>query len=141
MRPRRIFALLLSLFMVAYIAQGQKDSEQALHLTPKPFEGANIYQYHCAACHGVDARGQGPASVALKHPVPDLTLIARRTNGKFPYQQVKETIDGKRPGPIEHGVREMPIWGPIFHQVEPDQDWGEIRLDAVTRYIESRQAK
>jgi mono/diheme cytochrome c family protein len=141
MRPRRIFALLLLLFMVACLAQGQKDSGQPSPLAPKPFEGAKIYQYYCAACHGADARGHGPASVALKHPVPDLTLIARRSNGKFPYQQIKETIDGKRPGPIEHGIREMPIWGPVFHQVEADQDWGEIRLDAVTRYIESKQVK
>jgi mono/diheme cytochrome c family protein len=141
MRPRRIFALLLLVFMVAYIAQGQKDSDQPLRLAPKPFEGAKIYQYYCAACHGVDARGHGPASVALKHPVPDLTLIARRTGGKFPYQQVKEIIDGTRPGLIAHGNREMPVWGPIFHQVEADQDWGEIRLDAVTKYIESKQEK
>jgi mono/diheme cytochrome c family protein len=137
----RILALLLLLLMVAYKAQGQKDSIQPSHLAPNPFEGAKIYQYYCAACHGVDARGHGPASGALKHLVPDLTLIARRTNGKFPYQQVKETIDGKSPGPVAHGVREMPIWGPIFHQVESDQDWGEIRLDAVTKYIESKQAK
>lgn len=141
MHPRRIFALLVLLLMVASIAQGQKDTGQPSHSAPKPFEGAKIYQYHCAACHGMDARGHGPASVELKHPVPDLTLIARRASGKFPYQQIKETIDGKGPGPIAHGVREMPIWGPIFHQIESDQDWGEIRLEAVTKYIESKQEK
>ncbi len=26
-----------------------------------------------------------------------------------------------------HGDREMPIWGPIFHQVEADQDWGRSK--------------
>jgi hypothetical protein len=27
---------------------------------------------------------------------------------------------------LAHGDREMPIWGPIFHEVEADQDWGEV---------------
>jgi hypothetical protein len=35
----------------------------------------------------------------------------------------------------------MTIWGPIFHEVEADQDWGEVRLDAITKYIESIQQK
>jgi len=104
-------------------------------------EGAKIFQYHCAVCHGVDGRGHGPDSVVLKHPVPDLTLISQRSGGKFPFQRVKEIIDGKEPGLLAHGDREMPIWGPIFHEVESDQDWGEVRLDAITRHMESIQQK
>ena len=104
-------------------------------------EGGKIFQYHCAACHGVDGRGHGPASVALKHPVPDLTLISQRSGGKFPYQRVKGIIEGNEPGLLAHGNREMPIWGPIFHEVESDQDWGEVRLDAITRHMESIQQK
>src|SRR5690349_14892279 len=103
MRPKRILALLLLLFVAVYFAFGQKNSDQPSHSAPKPFEGAKIYQYYCATCHGVDARGHGPAAVALKNPVPDLTVIARRSDGKFPYQQVRETIEGKQPGPIAHG--------------------------------------
>jgi mono/diheme cytochrome c family protein len=98
-------------------------------------------RYYCAACHGADGRGHGPASVALKHAVPDLTLISQRNGGKFPYQRVKEIIEGKEPGPLAHGDREMPIWGPIFHEVESDEDWGEVRLDAVTKHVESIQQK
>ena len=40
-----------------------------------------------------------------------------------------------------HGDREMPVWGPIFHEVEVDQDWGEVRLDAITKHMESIQQK
>jgi mono/diheme cytochrome c family protein len=104
-------------------------------------EGAKIFQYHCAVCHGVDGRGHGPDSVVLKHPVPDLTLISQRSGGKFPFQRVKEIIDGKEPGLHAHGDREMPIWGPIFHEVESDEDWGEVRLDAITKHMESIQQK
>ena len=104
-------------------------------------EGAEIFQYHCAACHGTDGRGHGPASVALKHPVPDLTLISQRNGGKFPYQRVKAIVEGTESGLLAHGDREMPIWGPIFHEVESDQDWGEVRLDAITKHMESIQQK
>jgi mono/diheme cytochrome c family protein len=106
-----------------------------------PVEGAKTFRYYCAACHGADGRGHGPASVALKHAVPDLTLLSQRSGGKFPYQHVKEIIEGKEPGPLAHGDREMPIWGPIFHEVESDEDWGEVRLEAVTKHVESIQQK
>jgi len=39
-----------------------------------------------------------------------------------------------------HGSREMPIWGPIIHQVEGDEDWGNVRLDNLMRYLESIQS-
>jgi len=35
----------------------------------------------------------------------------------------------------------MPVWGPIFHQVEDDQDFGEVRLANLVKYIESIQQK
>src|ERR1700722_9166992 len=81
----------------------------------------------------------GPLS--LPAWAPDLTVISQRNRGKFPYQRIKRTIDGKEPGPLAHGDREMLIWGPIFHEVEADQDWGEVRLDAITKYMESIQHK
>jgi mono/diheme cytochrome c family protein len=104
-------------------------------------EGVKIFQYHCAVCHGVDGRGHGPDSVVLKHPVPDLTLISQRSGGKFPYKRVKGIVEGTESGPLAQSDREMPIWGPIFHEVESDQDWGEVRLDAITKHMESIQQK
>jgi hypothetical protein len=35
----------------------------------------------------------------------------------------------------------MPIWGAIFHQVERDRDFGEIRLQNLINYLESIQQK
>jgi mono/diheme cytochrome c family protein len=140
MRPRLILALLL-LFPVVCLAQGQKDSGSPSGPAPKPFEGAKTFQYHCAACHGADGRGRGPAAAALKYAPPDLTLISQRNGGKFPFQRVKGIIEGKIDGSIAHSDREMPMWGPTFHEVESDQDWGEVRLDAATKHLESIQQK
>jgi hypothetical protein len=77
----------------------------------------------------------------LKHAVPDLTRLKKRQKGVFPAQYVREVIEGKEPQTPSHVNREMPIWGPIFHQVEWDQDLGEVRLDAITNYVESIQQK
>jgi mono/diheme cytochrome c family protein len=133
-----LLCLVLLPAVLLLAAQKQDRTTSAKRST---VEGAKIFQYHCAACHGADGRGHGPASVALKHPVPDLTRISQRSGGKFPYQRVKEIIEGKEPGLLAHGDREMPIWGPIFHEVESDQDWGEVRLDAITKHMESIQQK
>ncbi len=38
-----------------------------------------------------------------------------------------------------HGSREMPIWGSIFHQIEEDVDWGNVRLENLVKYLESIQ--
>ena len=133
-----LLLLCLVLLPVVLLPAAQKQNKTILS-GRNTVEGAKIFQYHCAVCHGVDGRGHGPDSVVLKHPVPDLTLISQRSGGKFPFQRVKEIIEGKEPGLLAHGDREMPIWGPIFHEVESDQDWGEVRLDAITKHMESIQ--
>ena len=40
-----------------------------------------------------------------------------------------------------HGSKEMPIWGPIFHEIEFDRDLGNVRLENITQYVESIQRK
>ncbi len=137
-KTKMLSLVLLLIFTPLLHGQGQGQPASSGH---NPFEGAAIFRQYCAACHGADARGHGPASAALKHAVPDLTRISQRNKGTFPFERVKKTIEGKDPGPIAHGNREMPIWGPIFHEVESDQDLGEVRLEAITKYLESLQQK
>ena len=103
-----------------------------------PVEGSELFKSYCAACHGVDATGNGPAALALRNAVPDLTRISQRNGGTFPTERVKNYISGES-AILSHGSREMPIWGPIFRQFDGDQELGEIRLHNVTVYIESLQ--
>ncbi len=107
----------------------------------RPVDGAKVFQNYCASCHGLDGRGRGPVSSALRDEVPDLTTLSRRNGGKFPAERVKETIAGAGKSIPAHGSKEMPIWGPTFHEIEFDQDLGNVRLENVTRYLESIQRK
>jgi mono/diheme cytochrome c family protein len=141
-QQRRSSMLLLGLFLLpAVLLWAAKKQGQTTSPARNPLKGAELFRHYCASCHGVDGRGHGPASVALKHGAPDLTRISQRNGGAFPFRRVKEIIEGKDSGELAHGNREMPVWGPIFHEVESDMDLGEVRLDAVTKAIEAMQQK
>lgn len=143
MHPQKRWSvfLLFVLFLPGMLLSGSWTQDRTTSPAYNTIEGAKIFRYHCAMCHGVDGRGHGPDAVVLKHPTPDLTLISQRGGGQFPYQRVKDTINGEKAGQLSQGDREMPVWGPLFHVVESDQDWGEVRLDAITKYVESIQKK
>lgn len=132
--------------LIAVVAAGTSSQSQATQDSDKQFpplirsvEGADLFRAYCASCHGKDAKGDGPAAPSLKATVPDLTMIPRNEAGDFPAARVKRIILGE--GMISsHGSREMPIWGPVFHQVESDVDWGNVRLENLVKYLESIQS-
>jgi mono/diheme cytochrome c family protein len=101
-------------------------------------KGQDLYRAYCASCHGLDAKGDGPAAAALRTKVPNLTALTKRNGGMFPSAKVRKVISGDDVI-SSHGSREMPIWGPIFHQVEEDVDRGNVRLDNLVKYLESIQ--
>lgn len=76
------------------------------------------YQSSCASCHGVDAKGDGPVGQALKKRPADLTSLAKRNNGVFPFDVVYRKIDGRDDSVASHGTREMPVWGYRFVPLE-----------------------
>lgn len=104
-------------------------------------EGRDLFRAYCAACHGADARGGGPVASSLKGSVPDLTRIAGRRGGTFPLPQIERIITGEENVPTAHGSREMPVWGPIFGQIQRDQNLGKIRVRNLAKYLESLQGK
>ncbi len=120
-------------------AQGTANSEKQFEQLIRSVEGPDLYRAYCAPCHGVDGRGNGPAAAALKATVPDLTLLSKNNRGEFPAKLVRNTITGDDLVAV-HGSREMPIWGPIFHQVEADVDRGNVRVDNLVRYLASIQS-
>ena len=118
--------------------QKAPDSDKQQTLI-RSVDGADLYRAYCASCHGKDGKGDGPVAAALKATVPDLTMIAKNHGGKFPTARVQRIIEGQ--GMIaSHGSREMPVWGPIFSQVEADVDRGPVRMENLVKYLESIQA-
>jgi mono/diheme cytochrome c family protein len=117
----------------------EKGSEQQLQPLIHSVEGPDLFRAYCASCHGSDAKGHGPAAAALKPSVPDLTVLAKNNRGQFPSNRVRSAITGEEVL-ASHGSREMPIWGPVFHQIEWDVDRGNVRLENLVKYLESIQA-
>ena len=109
----RRLAPLGALFLIACVARAGPGVDQSqLPPTYMP-TGEQMYQQYCAACHGRDAKGHGPLAPLLKTPPPNLTTLAKRHLGKFPYDYVSNILEFG-PGPSAHGSSDMPTWGPIF---------------------------
>jgi hypothetical protein len=115
------------------------SKQERVHLIPS-LDGSDLFHAYCAPCHGAGGTGNGPVAPALTTRVPDLTTLAKRHGGVFPKEHVRKTISGDD-AVVAHGSREMPVWGEIFHQVEQDKDYGNVRLTNVTKYVESIQVK
>jgi mono/diheme cytochrome c family protein len=115
--------------------QSDSQFQQLIHSVAGP----DLFRAYCASCHGSDGKGHGPASGAMKTRVPDLTRLATDNDGKFPDARVRNTILGDDVV-AAHGSREMPIWGPVFHQVQEDVDRGNVRLENLVQYLESIQS-
>jgi len=124
-------------------AQSQTAPRAPASQEPPPLirsvKGPDLFRAYCASCHGKDAKGNGPAAVALKPKVPDLTRLAINNGGRFPEDRMRKTIMGDD-ALAAHGSREMPVWGPVFHQIENDTDWGNVRLANLTQYLKSIQS-
>jgi len=105
------------------------------------FKGPELFRAYCATCHGKDAKGGGPIAGSLRIAPADLTRIAARNGGKFPFLQIQKIISGEQQSPATHGTREMPVWGPIFSEVTWDQDLGRVRIYSLAMYLEAIQVK
>ena len=99
--------------------------------------GADTFREYCAVCHGIGGRGNGPAASALKVPPPDLTMLQKRNENKFPEDRIRAMLLGQRPLP-SHGTADMPIWGPIFRHLE-DPQVTTMRIGNLLTYIRAFQ--
>ena len=104
--------------------------------------GADLYGVYCTSCHGQDARGDGPLADELSVRPADLTRLAARNKGVFPYAAVMARIHGY-PGQFH----EMPQFGPLLDGPQvawQDPATGQVvetprALLALARYLASVQ--
>lgn len=142
-------AMLLALALAGTVHLGFWQIQAAQHemhsKAPPPLissiEGPALYHAYCASCHGTEAKGDGPMVASLKVKPSDLTLISARRGGMFPKDRIERIISGEEQPATGHGSNAMPVWGPIFSQVDNDRDMGRVRIDNLTRYLMSIQVK
>jgi cytochrome c553 len=136
--------LLLGFWCLAQQNEGRKVEIKKVPITyVDPTSGKQMYANYCASCHGMDAKGNGPAAPALKDTVPDLTTLAKRNNGKYPGEHVSQVIKGDANTPA-HGSKDMPVWGPVFGSLNPYADSSievQRRIVSLNDYIDSMQEK
>lgn len=91
---RTILLLAAVMFCVAQFGRAQeKDKVKRVPIeTTSPASGEEMFKTYCAACHGKDAKGRGPASSELKTMPHDLTTLAKRHDGKFPSDYVATVL-------------------------------------------------
>jgi mono/diheme cytochrome c family protein len=130
-------ALTLALLLVGPLA--------AQESRPKPpqeeaYVGSSLFRTYCTTCHGLSAQGDGPLAEHLRFRPPDLTLMAKRNDGKWDADKVAKIIDGREPVK-GHGGPDMPVWGDAFKSSR--EGYGEeavkARIRALVDYLASVQ--
>ena len=100
--------------------------------------GRDLFIGHCAICHGLDGRGQGPLAEAMKIVPADLTQIAAKHESTFPDAKVSDVI--RNGGAVlGHGSRVMLPWGLYFSERRKPAV-GKARIKALVAYLKSLQA-
>ena len=90
--------------------------------------GKQLFLRYCSACHGESGKGDGVVSQLMTPKPTDLTQLAKKAGGKFPFYDVVHAIDG-RETVRAHGDSAMPVWGEAFKE----EEHGALGAEAVTR--------
>ena len=102
--------------------------------------GRGLYRSYCTSCHGARAEGDGPLASSLRVTPANLTMITQKNRGSFPFEQVMQKIDGRRPV-SGHGSSDMPVWGTAFIKADDSAGDEQVleRVTALAHYLRSLQ--
>jgi mono/diheme cytochrome c family protein len=125
----------IHLALLATMVAAPAKAEESEHKT---------YLHYCSACHGQDGKGDGVVSGFMNPKPSDLTQLAKKAGGKFPFYEVVQIIDGRQTLHA-HGDRDMPVWGPILRSEEGASDYADAaargKVVMITEYLASIQTK
>jgi mono/diheme cytochrome c family protein len=140
---RKSILIAAILILASASASAQSKAAPRQDSIPPDFvpTGKAMFKQYCAACHGLDAKGHGPARAALKIPAADLTTLAKRHGGEFPIDLVTNVLRFG-PGVAAHGSSDMPTWGGIFQYMDNyNQASVQKRIKNLCDYLISLQEK
>ena len=100
------------------------------------FQGKYEYQTHCATCHGLQGKGNGPMADALKTEPSNLTTLSKKNGGVFPYGRVFSVIEGRVTADA-HGS-DMPVWGERY-KLEVHAAVASARIYELASYVKAIQ--
>jgi mono/diheme cytochrome c family protein len=103
----------------------------SLSMAQKKLVGSEEFEVSCAVCHGPGGHGNGVLAEYLIVEPSDLTQLARKNDGRFPFLEVFQMIDGRQEIAV-HGTRAMPIWGDRY-KVEAALKYGPYNTETVVR--------
>jgi mono/diheme cytochrome c family protein len=104
-------------------------------------QGRDLFNTHCASCHGVAATGNGPVAASMRKAPPDITGLSLANGGMFPLERVRRIVEGRE---VEaHGDREMPVWGDVFRAMDggASRETVRERIGAIVEYLRSIQRR
>lgn len=134
--PQAVTGFAALAFLALAAAPALAQEEKVLN------DGKIDFEENCAACHGQSGMGEGKMAEMLTSKPPDLTRIAQRNGGTFPFWKVYDIIGGETPVRA-HMLSPMPVWGSRF-RAEEQTHWyapAHVRILEITHYLESIQAK
>jgi mono/diheme cytochrome c family protein len=131
--------VILGLGLGAALSVGGQEAEPKLDQTAASM-GADMFRNYCSSCHGPQGHGDGPLAEHLRTTPPDLTRIASKHGGEFPFDDVVDSIDGGR-AIGSHGSADMPAWGDALSKSgsNPDQSEVERKIQAIAHFVWSLQ--
>ena len=105
-------------------------------------DGKREFARNCVFCHGALGKGDGQWNDMLITKPADLTQIAKKNGGVFPFWHVYQAIDGEV-AIKSHLLSPMPIWSDQFkaEEKQPGREPAYVRILMLTHYLESIQEK
>ena len=126
-----LFVTALSALLVAGAPADKPDKDAAA-------KGRTTFGRYCVSCHGAQARGDGPLAKDLRVPVPDLTTLAARSGGTYPFDRVVRIVT-KGSEVRGHGTDDMPAWGAAFRRTDGIETFVDEAIRNVAQYLWSVQ--
>lgn len=130
--------LLVQLAFATAVGSGPGAAQQERVIA----EGKEEYLWQCASCHGAGGAGDGEMAAILVRRPTDLTQIAKRNDGVFPFWRIYHTIDSAE-RVTGHEFFQMPQFSKRFREDEgkPGYPDAYVRILLLTHFLETIQRK